>query len=124
MWQKGRLTIPIYYAIICTNGLEDPNESTKNSMKASKFFLIFFSILFIIGILLELPMSAFVLFGSHETFMAVLDVEGKTMAYKFLPIVLNGEKEILTMYFLYVPFPTALSLIGWVCSLNRYQRKY
>ena len=95
-------------------------------MRKKIFFrlTVFFAILFVAGLLMELPMAVFVWYQGHDTFMATLDVDHQIMAYKFLPIVLTGEKQILSMYILYIPFPTVLSLLGYIVFQNKYNKEY
>lgn len=90
-------------------------------MKIYKNIAICFLILFFVGLFLELPMTMFVIFNIHETFIATLDTVNKIMEYKFLPISLIGQKEILKMYFFYIPFPTAISLLLYLVFNKKYK---
>ena len=85
---------------------------------------ILFIVLFIAGLCMEIPMAWFIWTGGTWTPMAQISVETSTVTYNFLPIVLHGEKAYLSMFILYVPFPTAISFIGYlICSKKIKDRK-
>jgi len=72
---------------------------------------VFLSI-FVSLLLVAYPWSWYLWSGDVETFMAIISTDtALAVSYKFLPIELVGEQEVLRFYILWVAIPAALSFL-------------